>query len=167
MRGDRPRAALIAAWTAAVLGLGHAAVSVYWAAGGTLLLDTLSEGLEQAGQEREPLVVAGLWATAIVKGGVAVSALVLVGVASRHLPGWTHSRIPRLLGWLAAVILTVYGGVNTLLGLLVLNDIITVSRDGDFDVLGWYTYLWNPWFMLWGLAFVLSLWLSRGIRLRA
>src|SRR3954452_7741650 len=40
----------VAAWTAAVLGLASAAVSAYWTAGGTALLDTVGGAIEFAGR---------------------------------------------------------------------------------------------------------------------
>jgi hypothetical protein len=108
-----------AAVVACALGLGQAAVSASWALGGTALLDTIGGSLERWGREREPAMVAGLWLIVVVKGIVAVAAPVLAGVSARRLPSWTRGRVPRILGWIAAIILVLYGGGLTLAGLLV------------------------------------------------
>ena len=52
---------------ACVLGLGHAAVSAYWALGGTGLLDTLGGSLEDWARRREPALIVGLWAIVLLK----------------------------------------------------------------------------------------------------
>lgn len=51
---DTPTKARAAAAIAAGLGLASAAVSAYWAAGGTVLLDTIGGELERWGRERSP-----------------------------------------------------------------------------------------------------------------
>jgi hypothetical protein len=62
-------AAPVAALIAAALGIGHAAVSAYWAVGGTWLLDTIGGELERWGRERQPSVVVALWLIAVLKAG--------------------------------------------------------------------------------------------------
>lgn len=101
-----------------MLGTGHALVSAYWAAGGNALLDTIGGDLERWGRERNAGLVAALWAVAGLKLVVAVAAPVLAGVGAQRLPAWTRGRLPRRLGWVAAVTLTVYGGLLTVTGLL-------------------------------------------------
>ena len=91
-----------AAVVACVLGLGHAAVSAYWALGGTALLDTIGGSIERWGRQREPALVAGLWLIVAVKVIVGQAAPMLAGVAARPVPTWTRGRVPRILGWVAA-----------------------------------------------------------------
>lgn len=38
---------------------------------------------------------------------------------------------------------------------------IDAAADADDKALAWHAYLWDPWFLLWGIAFVVSLRLSR------
>lgn len=159
---ERPsRPAVQAAWVAVVLGTGHALVSAYWAAGGTALLDTIGGDLERRAREGHAGLAAAIWAVAALKLGVAVAAPVLAGVGAARLPAWTRGRVPRRLGWVAAVTLTLYGGALTLPGLLVQAGAIDAAADADDKALAWHAYLWDPWFLLWGIAFVVSLWLSR------
>ncbi len=64
----------------------------------------------------------------------------------------------QLGGWAAAV---VYGGTNTVVSAAVLGGLI--RPDGGFDPVAMrgHADLWDPLFLLWGSALVLSLWLSR------
>lgn len=157
--------AAAAALLAAMLGLGHAAVSAYWASGGTWLLDTIGGELESWGRERRPSVVIALWLIAVLKAGVAVAAPVLVLGPGRS-PDWTTGRAARALSWIAAVVLTGYGGVLTAAGLLVQGGAVEAAADADQRALAWHAYLWDPWFFGWGLAFLTCLWLTRPGRAR-
>lgn len=70
--------------------------------------------------------------------------------------------MPRLLSWVAALTLVAYGGLLTVVGLLVQADVI--DADADQRALMWHAYFWDPWFLLWGCAFVVCLWSSRSPR---
>jgi hypothetical protein len=156
-------AARRAAALACGLGLGHAAVSAYWALGGTALLDTIGGSLERWGRERKPGLVAALWLIVVVKVIVALAAPVLAGFGARWLPSWTRGRVPRILGWIAATVLVLYGGLLTLAGLLAEAGVFELAPDTNKKALTWHAFLWDPWFLLWGAAFSVGLWLSRPI----
>jgi len=160
------RRAVALALLAAALGVGHALVSAYWALGGTALLDTIGGSLEAWGRERDPALVAGLWVIVAVKLVVALAAPVLAGVGASRLPAWTRGRVPRRLGGVAAAVLVAYGGLLTLVGLLVQAGVIEAADDADDRALAWHAYLWDPWFLLWGLAVAGALWLTRPPRER-
>jgi len=149
-----------AAVVAFVLGVGSAAISAWWAVGGTALLDTVGGEIERWGRQRSPEVVGALWLIAVLKAGVGAAAPVLVWRPA-HLPAWTFGMVPRALGWIATIVLTIYGGVLTAVGLLVQVGIITASADSDPRALAWHAYLWDPWFLCWGAAFGVGLWLTR------
>jgi uncharacterized protein DUF3995 len=144
-----------AAWCSCVLGLGSAGVSAYWALGGTALLDTVGGSLEEWGRERSFVVVTVLAAVAVVKVGVAIAAPVVTGAV--NAPAWATARAPRVLSWVAAVVLTAYGGLLTATGLVVQAGIIEPGSDADRHALAWHTWFWDPWFLLWGLVFVIAL----------
>jgi hypothetical protein len=97
-----------AAWCSCVLGLGSA--GAYWALDGTALLDTDGGSLEEWGRERSPVVVTVLAVVAVVKVGVAIAAPVVTGVV--NAPAWATARAPRVLSWIAAVVLTAYGRIT-------------------------------------------------------
>lgn len=157
---DGYRRAAVAAIVAVVLGLASAGVSAYWAAGGEGLLDTIGGAIERWGRERGASVVVALWSIVALKTIVALAAPILVGVGGDWLPGWTRARVPRALGWVAAAALTVYGGALTIVGVLVQTGVVDASADADPTALAWHAYVWDPWFAVWGLAFLVALWLS-------
>ena len=155
------RGAVVAAVIAASLGAASAAMSAYWALGGTALLDTVGGEIERWGRERSAGVVALLWLITVAKLVGAVAPLVLVGVGARRLPAWTRAQPIRVLGWSVAIGLTAYGGVLTVVGLLVEAGVIDAADDADERAIAWHAFFWDPWFALWGGAFTVTMWRSR------
>jgi hypothetical protein len=103
----RSRPTAWAAYAACALALLSAVPSFYWAAGGTIGLDTVGGAIEDLAHARDPAGVAlGIGAGVLkVAGGLLALALV---------PPWGQL-VPRrlLLGvaWAAGVVLTAYGGL--------------------------------------------------------
>ena len=62
-----------------------------------------------------------------------------------------------VLAWAEAAILIVYGLVQTAAGLLVQADVIHASATADHRALAWHAYLWDPWFLVWGLLVAAAL----------
>jgi hypothetical protein len=155
------RGAGVAAVTSASLGATSAALSAYWALGGMALLDTIGGEIESWGRERSTEVVATLWVITVAKLVGAVAPLVLVGVGADRLPAWTRARPMRALGWIVAIGLTAYGGVLTVAGLLVEAGVFETAGDADEHAIAWHAYFWDPWFLLWGVAFAVAMWRSR------
>lgn len=134
---------------AAVCGLLHAAVSAYWAAGGTALLATLGETILTAVGDRTWL----LWPVTAIKTLVAVLPLVF------DRTGWPP--LTRALAWLAGAVLVLWGGINTITGNLVLSGIISPAGGYDRDAMIGHARLWDPLFLIWGLALLVGLWRTR------
>ena len=67
----------------------------------------------------------------------------------------------RALAWVTAAVLTIYGAVLTGVGLLVQAGVIGRSAHPDNRALEWHAYLWDPWFLIWGLLSVTALLRSR------
>jgi hypothetical protein len=153
--------AVLAATIAAGLGTASAAVSAYWALGGTALLDTVGGDIERWGRERSIGLVVALWVVVVLKLVGAAAPLAFVGVGATQAPWWARARPARVLGWIAAVGLTVYGAVLTVVGLLVEADVVEASDDADERAIAWHAYLWDPWFALWGATFAVAMWRSR------
>jgi hypothetical protein len=59
--------------------------------------------------------------------------------------------------------LAVYGGVLVLVGGLVLADLITPSAAVDEHALRWHVFVWDLWFLVWGMALGLAVWRYRGV----
>ena len=50
-----------------------------------------------------------------------------------------------------------YGGLLTVGGLAVESGAVDAAADADRRALAWHAFLWDPWFCLWGVAFVVGL----------
>jgi hypothetical protein len=136
------------AYIAAALGLAYAAVSAYWALGGTALLSTVGGSVERDARQAGVLITVGLWAVVLVK-------LVAAALPARALaapPGRGWATVLWRLTQAEAAVLTVYGLVLTSTGLLVQSGVVHADAGADRRALAWHTYLWDPWFLVWGLA---------------
>ena len=142
----------VAAYAAAIVAFGYALMSLYWALGGHALISTIGGYAEQFTRRGGALpVLIGLVATlAKVLGGLL--ALALVRPWGRVIPrGWL------LLGSAAvSVLLVVYGGLNVLLGALVLSGVIHPAGAVDRTALRWHVGLWDLWFLVWGILLSLA-----------
>lgn len=138
---------------AAFLAFASAAISLFWALGGTWLLDTVGGEMERYARERS--------AGALVLITVVVILKVVAGLLALALRPGARSRIPRRLLLLsngaASVILILWGGANVAAGGLVLADVVKPSATTDLHALHWHVFLWDLWFLVWGLALALAL----------
>jgi Protein of unknown function (DUF3995) len=120
-----------------------AAISAYWAAGGTGLLDTVGGSIARWGRDGGANV------------RLALAAIVVLKLAASWLPARAVAepcpRAVRRLAWLEAAILTVYGGVLTGTGLAVQAGLVGAGANADWKALDWHVYLWDPWFLVVGL----------------
>jgi hypothetical protein len=57
--------------------------------------------------------------------------------------------------------MTIYGALQSLGALLVVTGVVDPGPEANRGALAWHAYFWDPWFVLWGVAFVISLWLTR------
>ena len=146
-----------AAWIALVVGFASAFVSAYWGAGGEGLLDTVGGAFERLGRSRSGGAVFLLSIVVVVK----VIAAILPLLAIREVGSSPTRRAIRRLAWVEAFILTGYGLVYTAGGLLIEADVIKTSPDADSHAMAWHTYLWDPWFLLWGMLVTVALLNSR------
>lgn len=140
-----------------VVGLGYAAVSAYWAAGGKGLLDTVGGVFEQAGHSGGRLVSAGLW---LVVGIKVVAAALPIGTVTWPPPG-VWRRVLRILAWVDAIVLTLYGLVLTAGDLLSITGLVGSTVGKNMTALTWHGFLWDPWFLIWGLLGMATLILAQ------
>jgi hypothetical protein len=128
-------------------------VSGFWALGETWLLDTVGGTFERWGRSRSPGVLALLWVTILVK---LVAAVVPLLALYELVPASTR-RAVRLLAWADGLILAAYGFVLTAAGLAIQAGIVAASAHADHRALAWHAYLWDPWFLVWGVLVVVAL----------
>jgi len=166
--GGRPEGtpARVAAWTAAALGAASAALSAWWTAGSTALLDTVGGTMEELARERS--------APAVLLGVVVVLAKLVGAALGPAVLGWPRRpvrllallagrprRPVRLLALLAGALLTLWGGANVLLGGAVLTGALDLGPIADERALRWHVLVWDAWFLAWGLALLAALLLVR------
>ncbi len=141
------RPGLRAAQAAAVVGSAYAAVSIAWGLGSTVLLDTVGGELAAGGLAGRRVVLAALWMAVMLKVAAVVLPLLLVAHTTRP----AQARIVRALTWIETTVLIGYGLVLTTVGLLVQADVVHAAAGADHRALAWHAYLWDPWFLVWGL----------------
>jgi hypothetical protein len=142
----------VTAYAAAIVAFAYALMSLYWALGGHALISTIGGYVEQFARQGGALpVLAALAATlAKVAGGLLALALVRPWgrVVARRL----------LLTGSAGVsaLLVLYGGLNVLLGALVLSGVLHPAGSVDRTALGWHVGVWDLWFLVWGILLALA-----------
>jgi Protein of unknown function (DUF3995) len=98
-------------------------------------------------------VIVAVWAAVAIKLIAAV--LPLITLSRRTRPAWDRNLW--VLSWIQAAVLTVYGLVLTTVGLLVQTNVIHASAHADHRALAGHAYLWDPWFLIWGLLVTIAL----------
>ena len=142
----------VTAYAAAAVAFAYALMSLYWAVGGHALLSTIGGYVEQSARRGGalPVLVALVATLAKVAGGLL--ALALVRPWGRVVP---RGRL--LIGSAgASVLLVVYGGLNVLLGALVLSGVIHPAGSVDRTALRWHVGVWDLWFLAWGILLALA-----------
>src|SRR6187455_1981640 len=97
------------AWGAVVVAFAFAGVSLAWALGSTVGLDTLGGAIERMARAGDPALLAANAVALVLKVMGGVLALALVQPWGRHLP----QRPLLVLGWLGAGVLVLYGALQT------------------------------------------------------
>jgi len=143
------RSVRVAAYVAAGLAFASAATTGYWLFGGTALLDALGGSVERLARDRSAAALALAAAALVVKSVAGVLALLLLSPALR---GW---RMIVALDVLAAAVLCLWGGANVLAGAAVLSGAIE-RADINRHALRWHVFLWDAWFLVWGIALTLA-----------
>jgi hypothetical protein len=138
-----------AAYIAAGLAFASAATTACWLFGGTAFLDTLGGSLERLARDRSSAALALAATVVVVKSVAGALALLLLGPARRG------RRLILALDILAAAVLCLWGAANVLVGALVLSGAIE-RPDIDRHALRWHVFLWDAWFLVWGIALALA-----------
>lgn len=150
--GEPSRWVVWVAYGACLWSFLFAALSFYWALGGTAGADTVSPEIAQLARSGVAWIFAVLWITAIVKVLSGFVALALVQAWGKKIPRW----LLLILAWGAGTLLFVHGSLFFIVGVLALSGAISVST--PIMVLHWYTFLWGPWWLLGGILFLVPTW---------
>lgn len=90
----------------------------------------------------------------MVKLGLALLALLRVHPAGQRWP----RRLLWTAGWVSAVGLVLYGGLQMLGVFLAGTGLVPTESPMPADVFWWRLLLWEPWFLIWGTALMVTLW---------
>ena len=158
-RGPSPRGISWPAYGAYVWSLLFAAMSFYWAAGGTIGIDTQAPGIAELARERDPGFVAVLWVTGLLKLLGVPLALALVQPWGRVFPRW----MLLTAAWGAGAGMVLWGGLNLCVGVGVgvLRAAGVVDPPEDTSAFWWHLLLWDPWWILGGVLFLMAAWQYR------
>jgi hypothetical protein len=142
----------VAAYAAGIVAFAYALMSLYWALGGRALVSTIGGYVEQFAHRGGALPVLVALAVTLAKVVGGLLALALVRPWGRIVP-----RRWLLIGSAgASVLLVVYGGLNVLLGALVLSGVIHPTGSVDRTALRWHVGVWDLWFLVWGILLTLA-----------
>jgi phosphate/sulfate permease len=130
-------------------------VSLYWALGGTALLDTVGGEIEELARERSTAAVLFISLTVVLKVLAGLLALALMRAPRRSLT---------ILAAVAGVGLALYGGTLVVAGALVLAGVVDPSGDVDEYALRWHVFFWDAWFVVWGVALAVAAQATRSRR---
>ncbi|WP_423746692.1 DUF3995 domain-containing protein [Haladaptatus sp. SPP-AMP-3] len=128
-----------------------AAMSFYWALGGTTGLNTVSLGQEVAG---ESWFITALWLTGILKVGGGLLALALVQTWGQQIPRW----LLLIAAWGVGAVLVIHGGDFVIQGALTETGLINLSSPTAWTSDHWQTFVWGPWWLLGGFLFCTAAW---------
>lgn len=142
------------AYAASALAFAFVVPSLYWVLGGTALLDTLGGVIEERARARDRTLLVVTWATVMVKAMGGLLPLALVQPWGRRLP----SRLLRFTAWTGAICLVLYGALQTLTVGLAYFGAIEFTGPIDERALRWRLLLWEPWFLVWGIALGAAAW---------
>lgn len=140
-----------AGYAACAWMLVFAAMSFYWALGGTVGLGTVSLGQELAG---EPWFITVLWLTGILKIVCGLLALALVQPWGRRIP----RRLLLIVAWGASALLILHGVDFVMQGAFTKTGVISLSAPAVWTTAHWQTFVWGPWFVLGGIVFCVASW---------
>ncbi|GAA4204738.1 hypothetical protein GCM10022252_64180 [Streptosporangium oxazolinicum] len=134
-------------------GFVFAVPSFYWAMGGLAgTASTISPSLVKLAQEQNPGFLAVLWVTGVLK---VVGGLLGLALVRRRAWGRGVECLLQLMAWGAGVLLVWHGALFVGQGLLVQAHVIELAPE-MLSISRWYTYLWGPWFVCGGIAFIVA-----------
>jgi hypothetical protein len=154
-----------AGYAACAWAFVFAALSFYWAAGGTAGTATIGPAIAQPVLARDPTWVALMWGTVALKVLAGLLALTLVRPWGRLVPRW----LLLTAAWGAGALMALYEGAASWVqhGLMAAGVLSTPEGLGA-TALHWHLVLWDPWWLVGGILFALATWsYSRRSRGRA
>lgn len=136
---------------ATLVGLVHAGITFYWATGGQFLLSTVSDRATSIFDGNEQW----LYPVGAVKALFALLPFLYL-LMRRRL------RRARIVLGIGAVVLILWGGVNTVTANLNFFGVLDSGTEGN-ELIG-HAFVWDPLFFVWGMAVVVFLMSTRKLK---
>ena len=150
--GPAFRSAMWAGYAACIWALVFAAISFYWAAGGTAGSETIGPAITD--MARDPAFIAVLWGTGALKVLGGLLALALVRPWGRVLPRWGLLAA----AWSGGILMALYGAASWVQEGLMVGGVIRTPAGLGHTAALWHVLLWDPWWLLGGILFILAAW---------
>ncbi|MDQ2744951.1 MAG: DUF3995 domain-containing protein [Chloroflexota bacterium] len=146
------RVAARTGYAASAWAFVFAAISFYWAAGGTAGSATIGAAITN--QAHDPTFIAVLWGTGALKALGGLLALALVHPWSRSFP----RRLLLIAAWAGGILMALYGGASWVQEALMIVGVISIPAGLGHTAALWHVLLWDPWWLLGGLLFIATAW---------
>ncbi len=139
-----------AGYAAATWSFIFAIVHFYWSLGGTAGIATLGGEIERMARERTLwFIIVAAWGVAILKTLAGVVALAGVQTWGQKIPRW----FLLLATWGIGILFTLYGLAGLVQRSLMVSG--AIRTPDDFPA-RWHLFLWDPWWILGGILFLLA-----------
>lgn len=129
-----------------------AAMSFYWALGGTIGLRTVSPDLQEL--VHTPWFTTVFWLTGFLKLTGGLLALVLVRPWGRRIP----RRLLLIAAWGVSAVLVLHGIDFVIQGALTESGLLGPAYPTAWTPAHWQTFVWGPWWVLGGFLFCVATW---------
>ena len=126
--------------------------SLYWAAGGTVGISTLAQSIQDAAHDDDAAMLTMTWITGVLKimGGL------LALMAIRPIGDGRIRTVLLVLLWGVGALYTLYGLLGFIEKLLMALGILDVPSGLGEGAVIWYLLLWEPFWILGGVLFLLT-----------
>lgn len=138
---------------AMLLAFAHAAISFYWATGGSWGIETIGQWAIDSRTSHPLLITAALIALGMVK----VAAGVIPYIASIGRFFWRT--FWRTISAAGSLVLIAWGGANVVVGGAALLGLVAGPETAENrHALMMHVFLWDMVFLLWGIFLLVGLW---------
>ncbi len=144
----------VPAWSAFWWSLAFGAISLYWAAGGTIALSTLAKTIQDRAEEQDAALLMLTAVTGVLKIGAGLVALATIQRWGSQLP--RRLLLPTV--WGVGVLYTLYGVANFIDKVLMATGLRSIPDAMGDDAVIWYLVVWEPFWILGGVLFLLTAW---------
>lgn len=147
-----------AAYATGACTLAYGALKLYWAIGGTALLDAAP--LDPKTTHASWFMPIGLWGTDVLAVVGIVVALATARPWGRNLP----RRLLLIPAWMACAFMIPRAVAGLIQDALLLTGVTTVAAQDaalTHRLTRWYLLLWSPYFLIWGILWGVTAWSYR------